>query len=265
MENNINEKNLLEIKEVEKILESSSKQAIIQNPYASKAETAITQIFKSLSTISLISHQDIQILEKAHNFLISTYTDVPLYRSYIDKCVGVLTNSRFPTPDAKYWQCKKEAEVQFYELIKEICNYKKILVDIKELLYKKKKFQDQLTSKVVEMDEFLIICNIERIDIALMEFNFLLKKTEKEIKFRIAEIEDWLDISEEWKPEMKYSTEHYEQHQIESLIQWLSYQLDDAKSKNDTEAYKVLSDQMDTMKSLLKRKFQQLTKEKSSS
>lgn len=261
MNENVKEKQDSEITEIEKILEESSKNQVIQNKYVSKTDTVISQIFKDLNSISLITHQDAQVLEKAHNFLISTYTDVPLYRSYVDKCVGVLTNSRFPTPDAKYWQCKKEAEVQFYELLKEICNYKKILIDIKELLYKKKKLKDQLSSKIVEKDEFFILCDLERIDVAMMELNFLLKKTEKEIKFRIVEIEDWLEISEEWKPEMKYSSEYYEHHQIESLIQWLSYQIDEAKAKNDNETLMVLLDQMDTMKSLLKRKFQQIVKE----
>ncbi|MCS7317632.1 MAG: hypothetical protein NZZ41_04890 [Candidatus Dojkabacteria bacterium] len=248
-----------------------------QNLFVKNSEEKLSLIFQELNSLSLVTSHEVEVLEKAHAFILSTYTSVPMYRTYIEKCIGVLTNARFPTPDAKYWQCKKEAEVQFYELVKEVCNHKKILIDMKELIYKKEKIKEYLkkkeafsnnqenyfnsSEKLHEKDEFLLKCEIEKIDVALMELNLLLKKTEKDIKYRIAEIEDWLEISEEWKTESKYSTESYTPHQLESVIGWLNYQIEEAKIKNDKEALNVLTDQMDTLKSLLKRKFEQITQQ----
>lgn len=234
------------------------------NAFIAGSEDKIIEVLKELNNLSLVTQKEISILEQAQAFLVSVYTDVPSHRTYIDKCVGVLTNSRFPTPDAKYWQCKKEAEVQFYELIKELCLYRKLTIDIKELIYKREKIKENIEkNKTIcdqNFDEFLAHCEIEKINVALMELNLLLKKSEKEIKYRIAEIGDWLMIASEWEPQMKHSKDIYSAHQIESLYAWLHYQIQEAQMNKDKEKESMLMDQLSTLKSLLKRKLEEIGK-----
>jgi hypothetical protein len=233
--------------------------SIKQNPFIEGSVSKIGEVFDELNKLSLITPNEVSTLEKAQTFLLSTYTDVPTHRTYIDKCVGVLTNARFPTPDSKYWQCKKEAEVQFYELTKEIFTYKRAMVTMKELLYKKQKLQESIKENKVD-DPFLAECEVEKISISLADININIKKIEKEIKFRIVEIGDWLSISLEWEPEMKHSKDIYSEHNTESLFNWIDSQMKDAEMRNDKQSYENFKDQKNTFVSLLNRKVNKIIK-----
>ncbi len=230
------------------------------NPFIEGSSVKAFEVIESLNKLSLVTPNDVATLEKAQTFLLSTYTDVPSHRTYIDKCVGVLTNSRFPTPDAKYWQCKKEAEVQFYELMREILSHKKAMISLKEIIYKREKAKEAIAKNDQNVDIFLAECDVEKFDIAISEINISIKKIEKEIKYRIAEIGDWLAISKEWEPEMKHSKDSYNEHNVEALYRFLDAQINDAKNKGDNKAYENFMDQKRTLESLLARKMNSIMK-----
>lgn len=227
-----------------------------ENPFVTGSSEKVFEVIEQLNKLTLITPNEVATLQKAQTFLLSTYTDVPAHRTYMDKCVGVLTNARFPTPDAKYWQCKKEAEVQFYELMRELLTYKKTNITLKELLYKKEKAIEALTVNKQDVDPFIVQCDIERFEVAIIETNINLKKIEKEIKFRIVEIGDWLSIANEWEPTMKHSKDIYSEHNTESLYRWIESQMNDAKARGDTKSFDNFNDQLQTLQSLLKRKMQ---------
>ena len=250
MENDITKnEEKLEIKKVE----------VKGNPLIEQSNVKIFEVVEQLNKLSLVTPNEVSILDRAQTFLLSTYTDVPAHRTYIDKCVGVLTNARFPTPDAKFWQCKKEAEVQFYELMKEIFAYKRALVSLKELLYKREKAKESI-EKGTDADHFLVSCDIDRLEISIAELNVNVKKIEKEIKFRIVEIGDWLSISKEWEPEMKHSKDIYSEHAVQSLFSFLESQIVESKNRNDQKAFDNFTDQLNTFKSLLTRKVKNINK-----
>ena len=234
-----------------------------QNPFVVGSAGKAFEVIEQLNKLTLVTPNEVATLEKAQAFLMSTYTDVPSHRTYMDKCVGVLTNSRFPTPDAKFWQCKKEAEVQFYELMRELMTYKKTNITMKELLYKKEKAKEALNGNRQDVDIFLMECDIERFDVAILETSINLKKIEKEIKFRIVEIGDWLAISKEWEPEMKHSKDIYGEHHTEALYRWIESQMNEAKARGDEKSFDNFSDQLQTLQSLLKRKMQTALKSES--
>jgi len=227
-----------------------------ENPFVVGSTGKVFEVIEQLNKLTLVTPNEVSTLERAQTFLLSTYTDVPAHRTYIDKCVGVLTNARFPTPDAKYWQCKKEAEVQFYELMRELLTHKKTNITLRELIYKKEKAQEALNNNNQGVDPFLIQCDIDRLEIAIIETNINLKKIEKEIKFRIVEIGDWLSISKEWEPQMKHSKDIYSEHNTQALFMFLESQMREAQAKNDQKAYDNFKDQLDTFKGLLKRKME---------
>lgn len=231
-----------------------------ENPFVVGSTGKVFEVMEQLNKLSLVTPNEVATLERAQSFLLSTYTDVPAHRTYIDKCVGVLTNARFPTPDAKYWQCKKEAEVQFYELMRELLTYKKTTVTLKELLYKKEKAQEALTANKQETDPFFIQCDIERLEIAIVETNVNLKKIEKEIKFRIVEIGDWLSIAKEWEPQMKHSKDVFSEHNTQALFMFIESQMKDAKARGDQKSYDNFADQLQTFQTLLKRKMESVVK-----
>lgn len=224
------------------------------NPFVEESSNKVFEVLGELNKLSLVTPHDVSVMTKAQTFLLSTYTDVPAHRTFLTKSVGVLSNARFPTPDAKFWQCKKEAEVQFYELMRELLNHKRTNINIKEVIYKKKKAQELLDSTNENVDPFIVQCDIERMDLTLAELNISLKKIEKEIKFRIAEIGDWMTIANEWESKLQFGKTSYASHETESMYAYLEAQINEAKAQNDDVAVRNFTDQLETLKSLLKRK-----------
>jgi hypothetical protein len=212
-------------------------------------------VIEELNKISLISPTEVATLQKAQVFLMSTYTDVPVFRTYMEKYVGVLTNSRFSTPDAKFWQCKKEAEVQFSELLKAMLRHKALNVDIEECGYK---LNDLAKKKGSAEHPFLVECDLSRLEIKMAEIKLHLKAVEKEIKYRIVEIGDWNDISKEWEDSMKHSKVDYEQHEVDSMQQYLNREIAAAVAKSDDKSAKILTAQLDTLKGFIKKKMETL-------
>lgn len=216
-------------------------------------------VIEELNKVSLITPVEVDILKKAQVFLMSTYTDVPVFRTYMEKYVGVLTNTRFPTPDAKFWQCKKEAEVQFSELLKTMLRYKALNIDIEECAYK---LNDLSAKKDKAEHPFLVQCDISRLEVKIAEIKLHLKSVEKEIKYRILEIGDWNKISMEWEGTMKHSKINYEQHEVDSMQQYLKNELAIAAAKSDEKSVKILTSQIDTLGALIKKKMEGLFSEK---
>lgn len=227
------------------------------NPFIQESSKKIFEVMGELNKLSLVTPHEVSVIEKAQTFLLSTYTDVPAHRTFLTKSVGVLSDARFPTPDSKYWQCKKEAEVQFYELMRELLNHQRTNINIKEVLYKKQKAKDLINNNDKNVDPFIVECDIERMNVTLAELNISLKKIEKEIKFRIAEIGDWLTISSEWEPKLQFNKDSYSSHETESMYRWLESQIREAKNSGDTKAVENFTDQQNTLRSLLNRKIKE--------
>jgi len=219
------------------------------------------EVAEELNKVSLITPAEVATLKKAQAFLLSTYTDVPVFRTYMEKYVGVLTNSRFPTADAKFWQCKKEAEVQFNELLKSMLRFKSLKIDIEECVYK----INDLRARMGNAEHpTLVQCDISRMELKLAEIKLHIKAVEKEMKYRIVEIGDWNDISAEWEGELKHSASVYGQHEVESMMKYLTHELSAAAEKKDEKSAKVLSSQLDTLKSFIQRKMNAMMAKKNS-
>jgi hypothetical protein len=101
-----------------------------RNALMVSAEEKALNVVDKIGNLTLLTKTDITRLEKAQTFILSTYTDVPEYRPLVIKLSSVLNDMSFPTPDAKYWQCKKEAEVHFTQLVTEMYKYERAMVDI---------------------------------------------------------------------------------------------------------------------------------------
>jgi len=228
------------------------------NALIDQSSTKAFEVVSELNKLSLITPNEVRILKDAQVFLLSTYTDVPAFRTYIEKYVGVLTNSRFPTPDSKFWQCKKEAEVQFNELLKAMLRHKAYGIEMDELNYKIGILE---TQKKEAEHPLLVGYDIAKLQVKVAEIGLHIKGVEKEIKYRILEIGDWNTISKEWEGSMKHSKDIYSQHEVDSMLGYLSKELAAAVDKKDEKSSKVLSAQLDTLKSVIKRHLDKVMKQ----
>jgi tRNA nucleotidyltransferase/poly(A) polymerase len=243
-----------------------------QNPFIKETHQRSLDILNDLNQLSLVTPNEVALLNEAKEFIKDCYIDVPSHRTLIQKNVGVLTDARFKTADAKFWQCKKEAEVQFEQLFDAYINYQAVLVDVKELLYEKEiekqKIEEYEDNNEVynkrynkEFDPNLSRFQIQRYDLKIQSLNMKLKKLEKEIKYRISEISDWYKIAEEWKPKMKYGENEYYKHELESLVNTLKAHMAEAQKKGDSKAFNNFKDQLDTLERIVKERVNKSVKE----
>lgn len=239
-----------------------------QNPFIKETHQRSLDILNDLNQLSLVTPNEVALLNEAKEFIKDCYIDVPSHRTLIQKNVGVLTDARFRSADAKFWQCKKESEVQFEQLFDAYINYQSVLIDIKELLYEKEIEKQKIeeaeeshnTSNEV-FDSNLSMFQIQRYDLKIQSLNMKLKKLEKEIKYRISEISDWYRIAEEWKPKMKYGENEYYKHELESLVNTLKAHMAEAKQKGDMKVFNSFKDQLDTLERIVKERVSKAVKE----
>lgn len=221
------------------------------NAILTEVGTKSSEVTNTIKNLSLIAPNDLQRLEKAQTFIVSNYIEVPEYRPMIIKLASVLNDGSFPTPDSKYWQCKKEAEVHFNQLVVELYKYERCKVDIEEMDYTVASLEKTIDTQVSTdaIDPIKVKFEIRRMTLKRDEYLFNMKNLEKSIKYRIEEICDWYDISESLKHECKYKDGNYNNHLVENLYKKLKYDVSNAK--NDQEKNNFAS-QLRTLERLIK-------------
>ena len=161
------------------------------------APTNNTTLVDTFLQNNILTNVDIQKLTGCKDFILDTYTSVPMYRSLAIKIFGVLNNKEFPTNESKYWQCKTEAEVHANEVIRDLHDMQIETLKIEKnewylsnvLSEKYKKTSDETAKKEIEFDMKELVIRISR-------QRFELSQLRKKIKYRIDEINDWKSISE---------------------------------------------------------------------
>jgi len=253
-------KDISSIEEFDKKVLSKIKADI--NPLITRSHDEGLSVLEEMNKISLVTPDDVAKLSAAKQFVFESHSEVPSHRTLIQKQAGVLTNGRFNTPDAKFWQCKKEAEVQFRELLRAHNKYRRACVDIKEILYKIEKLKTQLEENDPNVDNILLEFDLERLLLRLEEYNMNLKILEKDIKYRIKEISDWHILSEGYKENLKHDEHNHAAHEIESFTSILVSEMHKAKKDGNESAVKMFTDQIDTLKSILSSAAKEALKEK---
>jgi hypothetical protein len=114
---------------------------------------------------------------------------------------AVLNDMKFPTPDAKYWQCNVERDTHFRNLIMTSFDYREKQADIEIL---EEEFTGlsgpHRTKKLVQ---------IER-EKALLIY------MQKEARERVREVLNWTEIMQNLKPLLKYDPDDVEAHMPEA-------------------------------------------------
>lgn len=215
-----------------------------------------SEINSKLQDCSVITKNDLARLKKSQAFLFQTYTDVRQYRPLVNKLTTVMTRSKFPTVDSKFWQCKAEAEVHYNEMQREVYKWQRARVDLNELDYKISSIQKLLDNELTPVDGTkydpnLIKFDLERLIVKRSQYEFEIKQLEKTIKYRIEEVTDWFNIAETFEVECKYSTRNPDEHLAETKLKLLHYQIEESDNEEERLMYK---EQLDVLINLVKAK-----------
>ena len=215
-------------------------EVVVREPNAlmTKVEASAKGVVGQIADMTLITPNDIKQLAKAQTFILSTYTDVPQFRPLVIKLSSVLNDRSFPTADGKYWQCKKEAEVHFNQLVTEMYKYERCAVDVEEMDYIIATMEKQLKEEVTtdNLDPIKMGFELRRMRIKRDEYIFNMKLVEKSIKYRISEVTEWAAISESMmKPGCKYDTKDYNAHLAQELYTKLEQDINNAAADGNKD------------------------------
>jgi len=153
-----------------------------------------------------LDKQDVSKLIAIKNELNDTWRKKQIFRTETEMRVSVLNDAHFPTPAAKYWQCVREQNVFFENIISLSFEYRKNLVEIKKL---ERKLEDELD----ELEQ-------ELITIALEEKQYARANMELIAKDRVRELELWSKLKAELD-DGSFDTDNVNNHQMASLQQTL--------------------------------------------
>ncbi len=165
-------------------------------------------LLETLGKSSVISITDLDQITKIQESVIKAYETAQVFRTRTEMEAAVLSDVRFPTPDAKYWQVVREQKNMFVQLVMESFQFRRLLVEIAEL-------EQELPQRYTH--------ERERLQIDLEEKLFLKRESESTCKDRIREILEWEDIKQSLLPQLKFSGEDVNEHQlIGYTMRWIN-------------------------------------------
>ena len=147
--------------------------------------------FNIIQSSDILTKDDIDKLIPLTQELKETFINVQGFRTRTEMEVSVLNNIKFPTPTLKYWQAVKEQNVMFQELVMLSYEYRKNLVEIKQLEIKRNKIGER--NDDISLEEEL---KKELLQIEIEKKIFTSKNQEKIAKERIRELKAWSEIKE---------------------------------------------------------------------
>lgn len=160
----------------------------------------ITQQEGYLSDI--LDQSDFDKLMVLKEELKDTWTKKQIFRTETEMRVSVLNDSKFPTPASKYWQCVREQNVFFENLMSLSFEYRKNNVEIK-------KIERQISSEHDDLERELLQIELEQKQYARANMELVAKD-------RMRELDLWSKLKSELD-DGSFDTQNVNNHQMESL------------------------------------------------
>jgi len=138
--------------------------------------------FNIITNSEILTDDDVKSLIPLTGELQTTFKKSQVFRTKTEMEVSVLNSLKHPTAASKYWQSMREQNVMFHELVMLSYEYRKNIVEIKQLLKK--------------IDKEVDILEKELLEIEVEKKLFISKNQERTAQDRIREIKMWSEIKE---------------------------------------------------------------------
>ena len=160
--------------------------------------------------IPLLDTKKTEQLAEIKQDLVASFKKREVFRPKYLMEVSVLKDFKFPTPDAKYWQCVLERDVMFQNLLSLSFDFKEKQadIDIKEAQIKELKEKGDPKS----------LAMIEKLKVQIQRSLFQMAIMQKEAQDRHREIMAWTELIGELRPQLRYSPDDPEEHLPESIL-----------------------------------------------
>lgn len=152
--------------------------------------------------LKLLDENDFNKILSIKDELRDTWTKKQIFRTETEMRVSVLNDGKHPTPAAKYWQCVREQNVFFENVIALSFEYRKNEVEIKKIQRKIDQETDDLERELLEIE--------------LEQKLYMRSNMELIAKDRVRELELWSKLKAELD-DGSFDTKDVNVHQMESL------------------------------------------------
>ena len=163
---------------------------------------------------AILTDEDMDVIHGLKDELEDNFLHTQVFRTRTEMEVSVLNDMNFPTPDAKYWQCQREQNVHFHELVMLSYEYRKGLVEIKKL-------QRKLEALGIPPSDFNEL-ESELVQIEIEKLSFISRNQERVAKDRIREVREWHEIKARLIPQLEHGMKDCGDHQLISYTRrWI--------------------------------------------
>lgn len=152
--------------------------------------------------LNFLDNDDFNKIVAIKDELKDTWTKKQIFRTETEMRVSVLNDAKHPTKASKYWQCVREQNVFFENIMSMSFEYRKNEVEIK-------KTQRKLNTELDDLEQ-------ELLQIELEEKLYAKANMELVAKDRIRELELWSKLKNELD-DKSFDTQNVNTHQMESL------------------------------------------------
>ena len=166
-------------------------------------DTAMDTALATVRGASVLNAADSASLNMLAGELRQTWDTVQIFRTRTEMEYSVLDDIHHPTADAKYWQCVREQNVMFGELVGLSYEYRKNDIELRMELRKLETERDDLARELIQVE-------IDR-------KTFAAANMQRVASDRMREIRHWHEIKVALLPQMKHGADDCDAHQRESL------------------------------------------------
>jgi len=209
-------------------------------------------ILSLLKNDKILTSNDWDDLESSTGFIKECFKSIPMYRPLPVKIFGVLNDKECPTPETKFWQCRKEAEVHADQLIEDIHNLEMIRINIDRANYALDKMKNEYISEKNVDRKMEIEFDLRETQVNLSKLEYRGIKLQKQIKYRIEEVHEWKKISENIKSSHNIETNSYIKQYVNNMRFNLIKKKNELSEENNKEELTMLDSQLNTFNTIIK-------------
>ena len=198
---------------------------------------------KNIKANTILSPSDEKIIMNLSQELQRVFEVKQIWRTSIEAKYSILNDVRFPTPASKYWQCIKEQDLFWQQLVYLSLEYQK--------------HQGELELLEIQLDEIIgndkkasatrkiITSNINGIKFNLMQDRL-------HAHDRVREINMWEKLKNEQIAKADFDINDVEKHQLESYKERWIKELDLGRLCNKPDLFRHSKENLDTLTNDLK-------------
>ena len=188
--------------------------------------------------VSILEKDDMNTITKLTGELQRVFEVKQLWRTETEIRYSVLNDVSFPTPASKYWQCIREQNVFWEELVRTAMTYQKLQgeLDLAEIEYDDIKGSSKKSQALRKIK-----------DAEIKEKQFALMRMRLEGHDRVREIGLWEKIKEGQLKKGDFDINDVNKHQVESYAKRWKEEMKVGQMTNQADLYRHSKANLETM------------------